>query len=85
MSELAGASRQSSAVSQLPVSVYFDERILELEKIRLFDAGPGYAGHALMAPGPGDYRSSEWSHHSRLIYKDGQGQHWFMFNICRHR
>ena len=77
-------SRLTPAVSQLPVDWYFDEHIHALEKKLIFDAGPGYAGHQLMAPESGDYRSTEWGDHSKLIVNQ-DGEHWLMSNVCRHR
>lgn len=83
MSE-AHPSRLVPPVSQFPVHWYFDERLFALEKKLLFDAGPGYVGHALMAPEVGDYRSTEWSDHSHLIVHRPDG-HYLMSNVCRHR
>ena len=57
MSNVATLSRLAPAVSQLPVDWYFDEKIFELEKKLIFDAGPGYVGHQLMVPEAGDFRS----------------------------
>ena len=48
MSDVATLSRLAPAVSQLPVDWYFDEKVFELEKKLIFDAGPGYVGHQLM-------------------------------------
>ncbi|MDR2678916.1 MAG: aromatic ring-hydroxylating dioxygenase subunit alpha [Zoogloeaceae bacterium] len=76
--------RLAPAVSQLPVDWYFDAQIFALEKKHIFDAGPSYAGHALMAPHSGDYRSTEWSDHARLILNQND-EHWLMSNVCRHR
>ncbi|MDR2164536.1 MAG: aromatic ring-hydroxylating dioxygenase subunit alpha [Zoogloeaceae bacterium] len=77
-------NRLAPVVSQLPVDWYFDERIFALEKTLIFDAGPGYAGHQLMAPEHGDYRSTEWADHGKLIVNQN-GEHWLMSNVCRHR
>jgi len=89
MSDLASLSKLAPAVSQLPVDWYFDERVFELEKKLIFDAGPGYVGHQLMVPGAGDYRSLEWTDHGRMLLNGGdtgpQAGIWQMSNICRHR
>src|SRR5690606_4652152 len=84
MSDIASKARLAPAVSQLPVSWYFDEKIFELEKKLLFDAGPGYVGHELMVPEVGSYRSLEWLGHANLLFRTGAGVHQ-LSNICRHR
>ena len=43
--------------SQLSVASYCDPRVLDLERRHLLSQGPGYVGHALMAPEPGDYHA----------------------------
>jgi len=89
MSDLATLSRLAPAVSQLPVHWYFDEKIFELEKKLIFDAGPGYVGHQLMVPAAGDYRSLEWKDHGQLLLNGGatgpNAGIWQMSNVCRHR
>ncbi|MGE5470725.1 MAG: aromatic ring-hydroxylating oxygenase subunit alpha [Bacteroidota bacterium] len=89
MSDVAMLSRLAPAVSQLPVHWYFDEKIHELEKKLIFDAGPGYVGHQLMVPGAGDYRSLEWKDHGQLLLNGGDAGPnagiWQMSNVCRHR
>ena len=79
-----GATRLAPAVSQFPVSWYFDQKLFELEKRLLFDNGPGYVGHELMVPGVHDYRSLEWLDHAKLLVRqeDGVDQ---LSNVCRHR
>ncbi|WP_420712374.1 aromatic ring-hydroxylating oxygenase subunit alpha [Niveibacterium sp. 24ML] len=72
------------AVSQLPVSWYFDEKVFELEKRLIFDAGPGYVGHELMVPEQTDYRSIEWMDHSKMLIRNADDL-WLMSNVCRHR
>lgn len=84
MSAIVSGERLVPAVSQLPVSWYFDEKLFELEKKLLFDAGPGYVGHELMVPEPGNYRSLEWLDHARLLYRGDAGVHQ-LSNVCRHR
>ncbi|MBS1161273.1 MAG: Rieske (2Fe-2S) region [Proteobacteria bacterium] len=89
MSDVATLSRLAPAVSQLPVHWYFDEKIYELEKKLIFDAGPGYVGHQLMVPEAGDYRSLEWKDHGQMLLNGGssgpQAGIWQMSNVCRHR
>ncbi len=84
MSVIATKAHLAPAASQLPVSMYFDEKLFELEKRLLFDAGPGYVGHELMVPEVGSYRSLEWLDHSKLLFRTGGGIHQ-LSNICRHR
>jgi phenylpropionate dioxygenase-like ring-hydroxylating dioxygenase large terminal subunit len=84
MSDLASKAKLAPALSQLPVSVYFDEKIFELEKRLLFQGGAGYVGHELMVPEAGNYRSLEWLDHSKLLFRTGDGIH-RLSNVCRHR
>jgi len=79
------AARLAPAASQLPVSWYFDEKLFELEKQLLFDAGPGYVGHELMVPEAHDYRSLEWLDHAKLLVRQADGDIELLSNICRHR
>ena len=84
MSDIGKHATLAPAASQLPVDWYFDERRFELEKKLIFDAGPGYVGHVLMAPEINDYRSQEWHDHGRLISHQADG-FYEMSNVCRHR
>ncbi|MBK8120192.1 MAG: aromatic ring-hydroxylating dioxygenase subunit alpha [Sulfuritalea sp.] len=84
MSDVGFRALLSPGVSQFPVEWYFDERLFELEKKLIFDAGPGYAGHELMIPELYDYRSQEWGGHARLLTHQPDGFH-EMSNVCRHR
>jgi len=84
MSNQAPSRELAPAVSQLPVSAYFDPAVLEVEKRLLFDAGPGYVGHALMVPELSDYQTLGWMDHARMLVRGEDGVH-LMSNICRHR
>lgn len=84
MSDIASKAQLAPGTSQLPVSMYFDEKVFELEKRLLFDAGSGYVGHELMVPEVGNYRSLEWLDHSKLLLRTDEGVH-VMSNVCRHR
>ncbi|MCB1958323.1 MAG: aromatic ring-hydroxylating dioxygenase subunit alpha, partial [Rhodocyclaceae bacterium] len=84
MSDIASQIKVAPATSQLPVSWYFDDRIFELEKRLIFDAGPGYVGHRLMVPEVNDYRSLEWRDHASLLMR-GADACFEMSNVCRHR
>jgi choline monooxygenase len=84
MSHIANTAQVAPAVSQLPVSAYFDERLFELEKRLIFDRGPGYAGHEIMVPELYDYRTMEWLDHGRMLTRQPDGVY-SMSNVCRHR
>ncbi len=84
MSDIGKHSALAPAASQFPVDWYFDQQRFEREKKIIFDAGPGYVGHVLMAPEINDYRSQEWHDHGRLISHQADG-FYEMSNVCRHR
>lgn len=84
MSDLATASQLASASPQLPVSWYFDPAVYEVEKRLLFDQGPGYVGHELMVPNPGDYYALEWLGNAKALVRNETGVE-LLSNICRHR
>ncbi len=84
MADIACKAQLAPGASQLPVAMYFDEKVFELEKRLIFDAGAGYVGHELMVPEVGNYRSLEWLDHSKLLFRTDDGIHQ-LSNICRHR
>jgi len=84
MSDLAAIKALQQSNAQLPVHWYFDERIAALEQRLLFDAGPGYVGHELMVPEPGDFHSLEWSGDSHALVHSQSGIE-LLSNVCRHR
>ena len=84
MSDIGSKAQLVPGASQLPVAMYFDAKVFELEKKLLFDAGPGYVGHELMVPEVGNYRSLEWLDHSKLLFRTDEGVHQ-LSNVCRHR
>lgn len=84
MSDIASAARLAPSSSQLPISWYFDEKLYDLEKKLLFDAGPGYIGHELMVPNRGDYHSIEWQDHAKVLVNNDAGIE-LLSNVCRHR
>ena len=73
MSDIASRAVLAPGVSQFPVAWYFDEKLFELEKKLIFDAGPGYVGHELMVPDLYNYRSTEWSDHSHILARQPDG------------
>ena len=83
MSDLSLQFQQ--AASQLPVSAYFDEALLQREKKLIFEAGPRYVGHRLSVPNPGDYLALPQENEGRALVHDPQGGLRLISNICRHR
>ncbi len=84
MSDIATKAQLAPGASQFPVEWYFDEKLFELEKKLIFDAGPGYVGHELMVPELYNYRSTEWTDHSHILVRQPDGIYQ-MSNVCRHR
>jgi phenylpropionate dioxygenase-like ring-hydroxylating dioxygenase large terminal subunit len=84
MSNLATADRLRRATSQLPVSWYCDPAVLDIEKRLLFERGPGYVGHELMVPNPGDYYALAWRDNSQVLIRNAARVE-LLSNICRHR
>ena len=84
MSDLASARTLAPASSKLPISWYFNERIFELEKKLLFADAPGYVGHTLMVPNPGDYYTLQWTDHGKMLVHNANGIE-LLTNVCRHR
>ena len=84
MSDLSSVTALRRSTSQLPVDWYFDSRIHELEKRLLFDAGPNYTGHELLAPNAGDYHALPWANDARALVHGAEGVA-LLNNICRHR
>jgi phenylpropionate dioxygenase-like ring-hydroxylating dioxygenase large terminal subunit len=84
MSDVGSRALLQPGRSQFPVEWYFDEKLFELEKKLIFDAGPGYVGHQLMVPEVHDYRTQEWNDHGRMLVQQPDG-FYEMSNVCRHR
>lgn len=84
MSDLAESSVLSLTSPQLPVSWYFDPVIHELELKHLFKDGPGYVGHQLMVPEPGNYHALEMFEGAKMLVNGGAGME-LLSNVCRHR
>lgn len=83
MSAIGSKNHLIQAITQLPVSWYFDERIFAREQRLLFDDGPGYVGHELMVPAVNDYRSLDGQDHASLLVRSADGV-FELSNICRH-
>jgi choline monooxygenase len=84
MSNLATADRLRQATSQLPISWYCDPALFALEQRRLFHPGPGYVGHELMVPNPGDYYALAWRDNAQVLVRNAGGVE-LLSNVCRHR
>lgn len=72
------------AVSQLPVSSYFDEALFQREMNTIFKNGPRPVGHALAVPKVGDYYALPQENEGRALVRTEKGVE-LISNICRHR
>jgi phenylpropionate dioxygenase-like ring-hydroxylating dioxygenase large terminal subunit len=81
---MAEISQLTGVSAQLPVNWYVDPKILEIEKLVLFDKGPGYVGHEIMVPNVGDYYVLEWMNNAKVLVHNEHGIE-LLSNICRHR
>ena len=84
MSDLATAGRLRPPATQFPVSWYLDPRVLEAEQRILFARGPGYVGHELMVPNPGDYQVLAARGDAQMLVRNAHGIE-LLSNVCRHR
>ena len=85
MSNLSNTPELKAVPSQLPVSAYFDEALLEREKQALFAKAPRYVGHELMVPEPGDYFALPGENEGRVLVRNKDGTIALLSNVCRHR
>jgi choline monooxygenase len=84
MSDLATAARLRQATSQLPAQWYCDPHAFHAERTQLFSRAPGYVGHTLMTPEPGDYHVLAGRDNAQALVRGPQGVE-LLSNICRHR
>jgi len=84
MSDIGRRAHLQRSAAQLPVSAYFDEALYQRELEILFRNGPGYIGHELMVPNPGDYFALPAEKEGRLLVRGEQGLD-LLSNVCRHR
>jgi choline monooxygenase len=82
MSDLSLQLQQ--ALSQLPVSSYFDEALYQREMQDIFRCGPRYVGHALSVPNVGDYYALPQEQEGRALVRKASGVE-LVSNVCRHR
>jgi len=84
MSNLATVGRLRRATSQLPVSWYCDPAVFDAEQRLLMPRAPGYVGHELMVPNPGDYYALAWRDNAQALVRNAASVE-LVSNICRHR
>jgi len=86
MSDIGRESHLRPAVSQLPVHSYHEQRVFEAEMRNLFAPAkaPGYIGHQLMVPNPGDYHTIGWMDEALSLVRNQNGIE-LISNVCRHR
>ena len=82
MSDLSLQLQQ--ATSQLPVSSYFDEALLQRELETIFQRGPRYVGHINSVPNVGDYFALPQENEGRALIRTANGVE-LVSNVCRHR
>jgi choline monooxygenase len=82
MSDLSLQLQQ--AASQLPVSTYFDEALLQRELETIFQRGPRYVGHVNTVPHVGDYYALPQEGEGRALVRTPNGVE-LVSNVCRHR
>src|SRR5207244_11526442 len=84
MSYLATREQLRQATSQLAVSWYCDPKLFKLENRLIFPRGPGYVGHELMVPNPGDYHALAVRDNAQVLVRNNDGIE-LLSNVCRHR
>ena len=90
MSNVAAADRATVApgvkapLTQLPASAYCDKGVFDAEMRHLFSRAPGYVGHELMVPEPGDYYALAGRDNAQALVRNEEGVE-LLSNICRHR
>ncbi len=84
MSDLSGREHLRRAESQLPASWYCDPAIYAAETRWIAAQAPGYVGHQLMVPNPGDFYALESRDAAQALVRNGQSIE-LLSNICRHR
>ena len=87
MSDLATNVKLAQSNAQLPVHVYFDDALLQREKLQLFQSGSRYIGHELMVPNVGDFATLPSEHEGRMLVRHAEGANGIQLlsNVCRHR
>ena len=81
---MSGSGIPSAAVSQLPVSSYFDAALYQREMETLFQNMPRYIGHELAVPHEGHYHTLRQEGEGRVLLHTRKGIE-LISNVCRHR
>jgi len=84
MSDLATAGHLRQATTQFPVSWYCDPHVFEAEERLLLARAPGYVGHELMVPNPGDFQVLAARGEAQMLVRNPGGIE-LLSNVCRHR
>ena len=84
MSQAIIARKKVELAEGLPISWYFDPKILEIERRELFSAGPTYAAHTGLVQQEGDYRVLGGQQAGRLLVRN-KARAQLVSNVCRHR
>jgi phenylpropionate dioxygenase-like ring-hydroxylating dioxygenase large terminal subunit len=84
MTDVANAAALTSTPQPLSVDWYLDQDIYEAEIRTVFGCGPGYVGHELMIPEPGDYHVLDWMWNGKALVRNTDGVD-LLSNVCRHR
>ena len=84
MNVVARLARVLPAVTQLPVSAYFDETLLAREQELIFNKSARYVGHEKAVPHVGDWRRLAQEGGGRVLVRNAEGVE-LMSNVCRHR
>jgi len=85
MTDLASQKALTRVSPHLPLRWYFDPQVAAAERKLLFGAGPGYVGHELMVPHPGEYRVLDWRAKGAWSLVNNHGRVDLLSNVCRHR
>jgi choline monooxygenase len=72
------------ALSQLPVTAYFDSALFEQEQALLFTQNPRYIAHSLSVPVVGDFYTLPQENGGRALIHTQSGIE-LISNVCRHR
>lgn len=70
--------------TQLAVSAYFDEALMQREQERVIRPGPRYVGHRLAVPERGDFFTLQQELNGRALVQGADGPQ-LVSNVCRHR
>jgi phenylpropionate dioxygenase-like ring-hydroxylating dioxygenase large terminal subunit len=72
------------ASATLPLSWYFDPRVLAIERRTVLAAGPDYVGCTPMLPAPGSFHTLAQRDHAEVLVREGAAAH-LLSNVCLHR